>query len=83
RSEDLVNWVRQPDNLLKEPGKGLDDGAKGQHCDVVVSGKRAFVYYFVHQTPKITRLQVAELILKNGRVTCDRDAPCYVKLKHP
>ncbi|NLE32185.1 MAG: family 43 glycosylhydrolase [Bacteroidales bacterium] len=38
RSDDLVNWVRQPDNLLKEPGKGLDDGAKGQHCDVVVSG---------------------------------------------
>jgi len=39
--------------------------------------------HFVHQTPKITRLQVAELILKNGRVTCDRDVPCYVKLKRP
>lgn len=83
QSDDLVNWVRQPENILKEPGKGKDDGAKGQHCDVVVSGKRAYVYYFVHQTPKITRLQVAELKLENGKVTCDRNKPCYVKLKHP
>jgi len=81
RSDDLVNWVRQSENILREPGKGQDDGAKGQHCDVVVSGKRAFVYYFVHQTPKITRLQVAELKLVDGKIVCDRDSPCYVKLK--
>jgi len=53
-STDLVNWKRQAENILREPGTGKDDGAKGQHCDVVVNKGRAFVYYFVHQNARIT-----------------------------
>lgn len=49
RSEDLVNWKRQAgDNLLQHPGKGEDDGVKGGHADVVVSGDRAYLFYFTH-----------------------------------
>jgi len=80
-SEDMVNWKRQPENILREPGTGKDDGAKGQHCDVVVSKDRAFVFYFVHQSPRVTRLQVAELEFKDGKITCDRNKPTYIKLK--
>jgi hypothetical protein len=82
-SDDLMHWTRQPENLLKEPGTGRDDGAKGQHCDVIVSGERAFIYYFVHLTPRITRLQVAELEYLDGKISCDRNKPTYVKLKPP
>jgi hypothetical protein len=80
-SEDMVNWKRQPNNILREPGTGKDDGAKGQHCDVVVSNERAFVIYFVHQNQRVTRLQVAELEYKDGLITCDRNEPTYIKLK--
>lgn len=80
-SEDMVNWKRQPANILREPGKGKDDGAKGQHCDVIVSKDRAFVVYFVHQNPRVTRLQVAELEYKDGMITCDRNKPVYIRLK--
>lgn len=79
-SSDLVNWKRQPENILKEPGTGKDDGAKGQHCDVVVNQGRAFVFYFVHQNARVTRLQVAELEYKDGKITCDRNKPAYINL---
>lgn len=80
-STDLENWKRQPENILREPGMGKDDGAKGQHCDVVVDGDRAFIFYFVHQGERISRLQVGELKLVNGEIHCDRNAPVYIKLK--
>lgn len=80
-SDDMVKWKRQPENILREPGTGKDDGAKGQHCDIVVSEDRAFVFYFVHQNPRVTRLQVAELEYIDGKITCDRNKPTYIKLK--
>jgi hypothetical protein len=79
-SSDMTTWQRQEKNILREAGTGKDDGEKGQHCDVVVSGDRAYVFYFVHQNERVTRLQVAELKLENGEITCDRNQPTYIDL---
>lgn len=95
RSTDATRWERQPTNLLDKPGTGPDDGVKGQHADVVVSGERAFIFYFTHpgrtpgnetkDTPEQRRssIQVAELEFKDGWLTCDRDKPVYVRLTPP
>jgi hypothetical protein len=92
RSEDLLNWVRQRGNLPQKPGFGLDDRAKGSHPDVIVSGDRAYLFYFTHpgrgtgtnrENPVEQRrssIQVVELQLRNGRLGCDRDQPARVKL---
>jgi len=70
----------------------LDDGVMGDHCDVVVSGDRAFLFYFTHpgrrgpDTKKDTTeqrrssIQVAELFEQNGWLTCNRDEPTHVRL---
>lgn len=95
RSDDALNWERQPDELLKEPGKGADDGAKGQHPDLVVSGERAFLFYFTHPgrpdpgkkagpaDMRRTSIQVVELEYKDGWLTCDRDQPTRIHLTPP
>ncbi|MEJ6980696.1 glycosyl hydrolase [Pedobacter sp. P351] len=91
-SDDLTKWTRQPKRILEEPGKGPEDQAIGGHADVVVSGDRAYVYYFTHpgRTKKPaadgveTRrslIQVAELEYKEGVISVDRDKPVYVKFK--
>ncbi len=94
-SDDMVNWVRQPENLLEAPGLGIDDKAKGQHCDVVVSGDRAFVFYFTHpgreQDVNMSRqtasrrssIQVAELFLEEDLLRCRRNEPLYLTLEAP
>ena len=51
-STDLLNWKRQKDNILKTPGKGAMDGTKGLHADVVVSGDKAYIFYFTHPNRK-------------------------------
>lgn len=93
QSDDMVNWERQPENILGEPGRGEDDKVKGGHCDVVVQGDRAYVFYFTHpgRRPGVSKgdkveqrrssIQVAELKIEDGVVTCDRDEPCYIALK--
>ena len=81
-SPDLENWTKQSKNILKDPGTGKADGAKGQHCDVVVNQGRAFVFYFVHQNARITQLQVAELEYDNGEIKCDRNKPVYINLQY-
>ena len=48
RSEDATHWTRQPGNLLQEPGIGKYDDIAGNHCDVVVRGDCAYIYYFCH-----------------------------------
>ena len=48
RSDDALTWTAQSSNLLEIPGKGADDQVKGGHPDVVVSGDRAFLFYFTH-----------------------------------
>jgi hypothetical protein len=94
RSADGEKWIRQEQRLLEEPGSKPTDRAKGQHPDVVVSGERAYLYYFVHQGGEAeamrdpawerrTVIQVAELIENGGTLSVDRDAPVSVKLATP
>ncbi len=91
-SNDLLDWTRQQENLLEQPGAGPDDQVKGGHPDVVVSGDRAFLFYFTHpsrrdgglQTPyeqARSSIQVVELEYKEGKLTCDRDKPTYIQLQ--
>jgi hypothetical protein len=85
RSDDALNWTPQEARLLEQPGTQATDTAKGQHPDVVVSGDRAFLYYFVHQSnePRAktdpyygqrTVVQVAELKEEGGALSVDREA---------
>jgi hypothetical protein len=94
-SDDLVNWTRQEKNILQEPGKGADDMVIGGHPDIVVSGDRAFIFYFTHpgrisgnrsKNPAESRrssIQVAELEYVDGQIVCDRDKPVYINLTAP
>jgi len=94
--DDCRTWKRQRSNLLQEPGKGPDDGVKGGHADVVVSGGRAFLFYFTHpgRRPPMppddgvesrrSSIQVAELTLTAaGEIACDRDQPVRIALVAP
>lgn len=94
--DDLLKWKKQPHRILEYPGKGTDDQAIGGHCDVVVNGDKAYVYYFTHPgrnknnpaapgsfESKRSVIQVAELKYEHGEITCNRDQPVYIKLKRP
>ncbi|RZK68066.1 MAG: glycosyl hydrolase, partial [Pedobacter sp.] len=93
-STDLLTWKRQEKNILQSPGKGVDDGVMGGHCDVLVNNGKAYVYYFTHPgktpenkgidnyTTRRSSIQMAELKYENGEITCRRDEPLYVKLTH-
>jgi hypothetical protein len=97
RSLDLNQWTLQPSLLLDQPGKGVDDGVNGGHPCVVVSGGRAFCFYFTHPgragtiTPgdqdalelRRSSIQVVELFEKDGWLTCDRDSPTRISLEPP
>ena len=97
RSDDLLHWTAQSDNLLGVPGTGVDDGVNGGHPGVVVSRDRAYVFYFTHPGRAGTinpgdkdslefrrsSIQVAELTGKNGRLDCDRNKPVAIKLSPP
>lgn len=90
-SPDLKNWARQPENILKNPGKGIDDGTKGLHADVVVNNGKAYIFYFTHpgRLPEVkdsyetrrSSIQVAELEYVNGVIVCDRDKSVYINLQ--
>ena len=96
-TDDLLHWTAQAGNLLDVPGHGADDGVNGGHPGVVVSGDRAFLFYFTHPgrggtirpedkpSTELRRssIQVVELIEKDGRLSCDRDAPAYIQLLPP
>jgi hypothetical protein len=85
----------QDGNLVETPGKGADDEVKGGHPDVVVSGDRAFLFYFTHPgrrgadakkdgyEQRRSSIQVVELEYKNGRLSCDRDQPTHILLQPP
>ncbi|WP_374166622.1 family 43 glycosylhydrolase [Arcticibacter sp. MXS-1] len=92
-SLDLKNWQRQEEKILALPGRGAEDQAIGGHADVVVSGGRAYVFYFTHPGRRIDRpapegsfdakrslIQVGELRYDGTHITCDRDQPVYIKL---
>lgn len=97
RSDDFEHWTAQADNLLAQPGRGVDDGVNGGHPCVVVSGARAFLFYFTHpgragtikpedkDSLELRRssIQVVELHEKDGILSCDRDAPTFVQLNPP
>jgi predicted GH43/DUF377 family glycosyl hydrolase len=94
-SDDMQQWTKQPQRILEKPGKGPEDQAIGGHADVVVNGDRAFVFYFTHpgrtkENPapansvdsRRSLIQVAELEFKDGAISCDRDKPVFINLKH-
>jgi hypothetical protein len=97
RSTDLATWTAQPDNLLGVPGQGADDKVNGGHPGVVVSGDRAYLFYFTHPgragtiSPddkdnlelRRSSIQVVELVEQNGVLSCDRNAPTHVALPPP
>ena len=95
RSDDALAWDKQPANLLAAPGNGTDDRDIGRHCDVVVGGDRAFLFYFTHpgrngtdgkgDGPEQRRssIQVVELEFKDGWLACDRDRPTRITLAPP
>ena len=68
------------------------DRTKGNHPDVVVSADgRAYLFYFTHQIgadaegnpaggKRHTVIQVAELELQDGILTCDRRKPVNIDL---
>jgi sucrose-6-phosphate hydrolase SacC (GH32 family) len=91
QSDDFVNWKRQEENLLAAPGTGEDDQVMGGHCDVVVNGDRAFLFYFTHPgrtagvkedtyAQRRSSLQVTEIFYNNKVLYCDRNKPTYVRL---
>jgi sucrose-6-phosphate hydrolase SacC (GH32 family) len=91
-SDDAVKWERQEAMLLDVPGKGEDDGVVGNHCDVVVRGERAWMFYFTHPGrrgadakedgpgQRRSSIQVVELEIKDGKMVCDRDGEIRVAL---
>ncbi|MET0268211.1 MAG: family 43 glycosylhydrolase [Duganella sp.] len=84
RSDDAQQWSRQPHSLLDKPGRGTDDQNGGHHPEVVISGERAYLFYFVHPgvpDNKRSSIQVTELKLVDGWLSVDRDAPTYLKLQ--
>jgi len=92
RSDDALMWERQPLSLLDKPGTGKDDQNGGHHPEVILSGDRAFLFYFVHPgiaadsvgpDRKRSSIQVVELRYTAGWLTCDRDAPTYIQLLPP
>ena len=90
-SSDGEHWTAQSGYLGGEPGTRPSDRAKAQHPDVIVSGDRAYLIYFVHQSgepeaasnPNWHRrslLQVAELEERNGVISIDRTRPVKMRL---
>jgi sucrose-6-phosphate hydrolase SacC (GH32 family) len=85
QSNDLTYWKKQEKPILKDPGKGKDDGVMGGHPDVVVSENRAYIFYFTHPgrtnvnkgvdnyETRRSSIQLAELEYQNGEIVCNRD----------
>jgi len=85
-SDDLQTWTKQPERILEQPGKGIDDQAIGGHCDVVVNKEDAYIFYFTHPgrakdkpapsgtfEDRRSVIQLGRLHYSNGVITCDRD----------
>ncbi len=94
QSDNALDWKKQSTRILEEPGVGVDDQAIGGHCDVVVNGAKAYIYYFTHpgrskanpaaDTSIASRrsvIQVAELNYTDGTIVCDRNAKVIINLK--
>lgn len=94
RSDNAADWTRIG-TLLQAPGTGPDDTGVGHHPEVILSGDRAYLFYFVQPgtsaTPggprdgKRSSIQVVELKYDtaNNTLTCDRNAPTMINLQPP
>jgi hypothetical protein len=94
RSDDAVNWTRVG-TLLDQPGTGPDDKAVGKHPDLILSGDRAYMFYFTHpgtapsqadgSDRRRTSIQVVELKYDpaNNILTADRNSPTLIHLQPP
>jgi hypothetical protein len=83
RSDDALAWSRVG-TLLQAPGTGPDDTAVGHHPEVILSGDRAYLFYFT-QFGRRTSIQVTELHFdaQNNLLTVDRDSPTMINLQPP
>ncbi|MXV51004.1 family 43 glycosylhydrolase [Pedobacter sp. HMF7647] len=52
RSKDAKNWVKQG-MVLDVPGHRPEDTPTGAHADVVVTGNKAYIFYFTHPGRKV------------------------------
>jgi hypothetical protein len=81
--------------MLGDRGTGPDDTGVGHHADVILSGDRAYLFYFVQPGTSATpggppdgrrsSIQVSELhydSVKNT-LTVDRNAPTMINLQPP
>jgi hypothetical protein len=94
RSDNAVDWARVG-SLLQIPGTGPDDTGVGHHPDVILSGDRAWLFYFVHPRtsaapggpPDFRRSSIQVVELKydsaNNILTADRNAPTMIQLQPP
>lgn len=48
KSSDLEHWTKQSGLILDGPSRRADDGPSGSHGDVVVTGDKAYIFYFTH-----------------------------------
>jgi hypothetical protein len=67
----------------------------GGHADVVVSGERAYLFYFTHPgrqgadamkdtyEQRRSSIQVVELHYRDGVLEADRNHPTFIALKPP
>ena len=83
RSDDALSWARVG-TLLQDHGTGLDDDGVGHHAEIILSGGRAYMFYFVG-IGRRSSIQVAELKYDaaNNTLTVDRNAPTMINLKPP
>jgi hypothetical protein len=94
RSDDALTWTRVG-TLLDQPGVGPDDKAVGKHPDLILSGDRAYMFYFTHpgtapshadgNDRRRTSIQVVELKYDPAAnvLTADRDSPTMINLQPP
>jgi hypothetical protein len=94
RSDDALAWSRVG-TLLQKPGTGPDDRAVGHHPEVILSGDRAYLFYFTHpdsarasaveNNARRSSIQVTELSYDGASQTlgCDRDSPTLLNLQPP
>jgi len=96
RSDNWDDWTYQG-KILEKPGIRNSDGTIGKHADVVVCSDRAYIIYFTHpygqdypevnglmqMAAKTSAIQAAELLVKDGKLICDRDKPFRIRLTPP
>jgi len=53
KSDDLENWKKQKSVILDKPSFRPEDTPSGAHGDVVVTGDKAYIFYFTHPGRKL------------------------------